>query len=171
MNESSPIRRETAREYPVETPAPIRRRRGRASRWLLLLLLLGLAGAVAHRMYDARQAPEGATATKHGRGGRHGGGDIAQAVGIATAATGDMPVVLQGLGTVTPLATVTVKSQISGYLTEIGFREGQNVKKGDYLAQVDQRPYEALLAQNQGQLATTRPSCRTPSSICSAIRR
>ncbi|GEP10639.1 MdtA/MuxA family multidrug efflux RND transporter periplasmic adaptor subunit [Methylobacterium gnaphalii] len=154
MNESSPIRRETAREYPEQVPAPKTRRRSRAGRWMLLLVLLGLAGAVAHRMYDAKRVPEGVAATKHGRGGgRHGGGDIAQAVGIATASVGDMPIVLQGLGTVTPLATVTVRSQISGYLLDIGFREGQTVKKGDYLAQVDPRPYEALLAQNQGQLA------------------
>ncbi len=63
-----------------------------------------------------------------------------------------MPVVLSGLGTVTPLATVTVRSQVSGYLTRIGFREGQTVKAGDFLAQIDVRPYEALLAQYQGQL-------------------
>ncbi|TXN19922.1 MdtA/MuxA family multidrug efflux RND transporter periplasmic adaptor subunit [Methylobacterium sp. WL9] len=150
MNESSPIRRETAREYPVLTPTPTRRRR-RFGSWMILLLVLGLGGAVAHRMYDAKKAA-GTTEAGHGRGGgKHG--EMAQAVGIATVATGDMPIVLQGLGTVTPLATVTVKSQISGYLTEIGFREGQTVKKGDYLAQIDQRPYEALLAQYLGQLA------------------
>ncbi len=63
-----------------------------------------------------------------------------------------MPVVLSGLGTVTPLATVTIRSQVSGYLTQIGFREGQTVKAGDFLAQIDVRPYEALLAQYQGQL-------------------
>ncbi|WP_284245098.1 MdtA/MuxA family multidrug efflux RND transporter periplasmic adaptor subunit, partial [Methylobacterium haplocladii] len=151
MNESSPIRRETAREYPVLTPTPTRRR-SRPLRWMVVLLVLGLAGAVAHRMYDARKAA-GTGEAGHGRGpgGKHG--EMAQAVGVATVATGDMPIVLQGLGTVTPLATVTVKSQISGYLTEIGFREGQTVKKGDYLAQIDQRPYEALLAQYLGQLA------------------
>ncbi|MFD0938925.1 MdtA/MuxA family multidrug efflux RND transporter periplasmic adaptor subunit, partial [Methylobacterium trifolii] len=108
------------------------------------------------RWYDARTQVAGDgthTTGKGGRGGRHGGGDMPQAVGIAQVATGDVPVILQGLGTVTPLATVTIRSQISGYLTEIGFREGQTVKRGDYLAQIDSRPYEALLAQYQGQLA------------------
>lgn len=153
MNESSPIRRETAREYP-ERPATVPARRGRRLvRWLVLLTLLGFAGAYAHRHYDAKDAASGATQAQGpgGRGGKHG--DMPQAVGIATIGTGDMPVVLQGLGTVTPLATVTIRSQISGYLTEIGFREGQNVKKGDFLAQIDPRPYEALLKQYEGQLA------------------
>lgn len=71
---------------------------------------------------------------------------------MAAAAKGDIPITLTSLGTVTSLATVTVKSQISGYLIEIPFREGQMVKKGDLLAQVDPRPYEALLAQYQGTL-------------------
>ena len=163
MNESSPIRTETARAFqpgpqpgPLGTPARTRRR-FRVGRWMLLLLALLAAGAVAHRWYDARTqgaGEPGAAGGKGGRGGRHGGGgDLPQAVGVVPVATGDVPVILQGLGTVTPLATVTVKSQISGYLTEIGFREGQTVKRGDYLAQVDARPYEALLAQYQGQLA------------------
>lgn len=76
----------------------------------------------------------------------------AQSVAVAAAAKGDIPVRLTSLGTVTSLATVTVKSQISGYLTEIHFREGQMVKKGDVLVQVDPRSYEALLAQYQGTL-------------------
>ncbi|WP_375453392.1 MdtA/MuxA family multidrug efflux RND transporter periplasmic adaptor subunit [uncultured Methylobacterium sp.] len=154
MNESSPIRTETARAFQPEPPVRARRRLGR---WMLLLLALLAAGAVAHRWYDGRTQVAGDAGTTPGKGGRgsgrRGGGDLPQAVGIAQVATGDVPVVLQGLGTVTPLATVTVKSQISGYLTEIGFREGQTVKRGDYLAQVDARPYEALLAQYQGQLA------------------
>ncbi|WP_375464597.1 MdtA/MuxA family multidrug efflux RND transporter periplasmic adaptor subunit [uncultured Methylobacterium sp.] len=157
MNESSPIRTETARAFqPIAAPARTRRR-FRPGRWMLLILALLAAGAIGHRWYDARTQGAGSPGTtqgKGGRGGRHGGGgDPPQAVGIAQVAAGDVPVILQGLGTVTPLATVTVKSQISGYLTEIGFREGQTVKRGDYLAQVDARPYEALLAQYQGQLA------------------
>ncbi len=158
MNESSPIRTDTARAYePGPTTAPVRtRRRFRPIRWLLLLLALAAVGAVAHRWYDARgqKSEQQAAGSGGGRhGGKRGGFDMPQAVGIAPVTTGDMPVVLQGLGTVTPLATVTVKSQISGYLMEVKFREGQMVKAGDALAQVDSRPYEALLAQYQGQLA------------------
>lgn len=71
-------------------------------------------------------------------------------VAVATATTGDVPVRLSSLGTVTSLATVTVRSQISGYLQSIDFREGRHVKKGDVLAQVDPRPYQVLLKQYQG---------------------
>ncbi|SFG59705.1 MdtA/MuxA family multidrug efflux RND transporter periplasmic adaptor subunit [Methylobacterium gossipiicola] len=155
MNENSPIRTETARDYaaPAETQAPAARR-GRGWLWLVLLLLLAGGGYYGYRTHYAPKS-EGTTeasgARKGGRGaGRHG--EPAQAVGIATVTSGDVPIVLAGLGTVTPLDTVTVRSQISGYLMEVGFREGQTVKKGDFLAQIDSRIYEAQLAQYQGQL-------------------
>jgi multidrug efflux system membrane fusion protein len=64
-----------------------------------------------------------------------------------------MPVTLSQLGTVTPLAMVTVKTQISGYLVQVAFREGQMVNKGDFLAQIDPRPYQVALEQAQAQLA------------------
>ena len=76
-----------------------------------------------------------------------------QTVGAATVVLGDIRVIVNALGTVTPLATVTVQTQINGQLTEVAFTEGQLVKKGDFLAQIDQRPYEILKAQFQGQLA------------------
>ena len=57
------------------------------------------------------------------------------------------------LGTVTPFETVTIRTQIAGTLMELGFTEGQMVKKGDFLAQIDPRLYQAALAQAQGQLA------------------
>src|SRR5271156_2648066 len=78
---------------------------------------------------------------------------VAQPVGAATVGQGDVRVIVNALGTVTPIATVTVQSQISGYLTEVPLTEGQIVQKGAFLAQIDQRPYEALKAQYEGQLA------------------
>ncbi|TNC12097.1 MdtA/MuxA family multidrug efflux RND transporter periplasmic adaptor subunit [Methylobacterium terricola] len=151
MNELSPIRTDDA----VET-RQAGRRRGRGPVWLVLLLALAAGGYWAYRTYlpDGFRKSETPQAAAGGRrGGRRGaGGEGPQAVGIAAVQKGDMPVVLSGLGTVTPLATVTIRSQVSGYLTQIGFREGQTVKAGDFLAQIDVRPYEALLAQYQGQL-------------------
>ncbi len=75
------------------------------------------------------------------------------AVGVARASLGDIVVRLPALGTVTPLATVTVKTQISGYLQSVGYKEGQMVHKGEFLAQIDPRPYQAVLDQDKGNLA------------------
>ena len=85
-------------------------------------------------------------------GGRGPGGAV-QTVGAATVTTGNISVIVNALGTVTPLATVTVQSQISGYLTDVAFTEGQMVQKGDFLAQIDPRPYQILKEQYEGQLA------------------
>ena len=73
-------------------------------------------------------------------------------VGVAAAVKGDIPVVLRALGTVTPLATVNVKTQITGQLTEVHFKEGQLVKQGDLLAVVDPRPYDVALQQAIGTM-------------------
>ncbi|KTC83217.1 efflux RND transporter periplasmic adaptor subunit [Legionella cincinnatiensis] len=70
--------------------------------------------------------------------------------GVST--TRDVPIYLSALGTVTPVYTVSVQSQINGILMKVLFKEGQLVKKGQLLAQIDQRPYEALLTQYEGNL-------------------
>ncbi len=84
--------------------------------------------------------------------GRFAGGGPMPVV-VARAGTGDMPITLIGLGTVTPLATVIVQSQISGQIVRIFFKEGQTVKAGDPLIQIDPRPYQVALEQAQGALA------------------
>jgi multidrug efflux system membrane fusion protein len=79
--------------------------------------------------------------------------ETATVVRLGSITRGDMPVRLEGLGTVTSLSTVVVKTQISGKIIDVGFKEGQSVKKGDFLAQIDPQPYQAALDQAEGQLA------------------
>ena len=131
---------------PGEHVAAPRRRRGWRT-WLVVLLLILLAGWVAWRILGPSAAPSGR--------GRHGGNpaDALQPVGVAKIGTGDMQIVLTGLGTVTPLATITVQTQINGQLMSVGFQEGQIVHKGDFLAQIDPRPYQVTLEQAQGAYA------------------
>jgi membrane fusion protein, multidrug efflux system len=74
-------------------------------------------------------------------------------VAVARIGRADIHLTLRALGAVTPLATVTVTSQISGYLMSVAFKEGQLVKKGQLLAQIDPRPYEVSLEQDRAQLA------------------
>ncbi|MBN3833558.1 MdtA/MuxA family multidrug efflux RND transporter periplasmic adaptor subunit, partial [Burkholderia sp. Ac-20344] len=85
-----------------------------------------------------------------GRGGPAAMANVPQPVQVATATQGEMPIVLSALGTVTPLANVTVKTQLSGYLQSVSFQEGQIVRKGDVLAQIDPRPYQVSLENAEG---------------------
>ncbi len=87
----------------------------------------------------------------HPPAGRFAGGGPMPVV-AARAQSGDMPITLIGLGAVTPLATVTVQSQISGLIMQILFKEGQTVKTGAPLFLIDPRPYQVALEQAQGAL-------------------
>ncbi|MDA8232579.1 MAG: MdtA/MuxA family multidrug efflux RND transporter periplasmic adaptor subunit [Magnetospirillum sp.] len=120
--------------------APRRARRSRAWIAVGLIFLAGL-GWLALRPHGPQP----------GHGGRPGA-NAPVAVGAATAQKGDIPITLDGLGTVTPIATILVRTQIAGQLQKIAFREGQVVQAGDFLAQIDPRPYQAQLEQYQGQL-------------------
>lgn len=89
---------------------------------------------------------------------RHSGGTkqhaaAAPTVGVAKAVSGNMPVILDELGTVTPNATVTVLPQISGYITQVAFTEGETVTAGQFLVQIDPRPYQIQLEQYQAAYA------------------
>jgi len=112
----------------------------------------GGPGGGASGAADAGGASSG-RAGRAGRGGAGGMANMAQPVHVAAATQGEMPVVLTALGTVTPLANVTVLPQLSGTLQEVYFKEGQMVKKGDVLAQIDPRPYQISLDNAQGTLA------------------
>lgn len=121
-----------------------RRRRG----WMVALLLVAAGAGVAFWLHPAPVHQQGA------RGGqRFRGGDLgAQPVAVASVTQADIPITLEALGTVTSLSTVTVRPQVSGQITAIAFTEGEMVKKGDFLAQVDDRTLQASLHQLQGQL-------------------
>ena len=118
-----------------------RRSRLRPLLWLLLIVAI-IGGAVWYLPRPETQP----------RNGRPASG-AAIPVGVASVEKGDMPVTLSQLGTVIPLAMVTVKTQISGYLMQVAFHEGQMVNKGDFLAQIDPRPYQVALEQAEAQLA------------------
>jgi multidrug efflux system membrane fusion protein len=81
-----------------------------------------------------------------------------QVVSTATATLGEMPETLSELGTVTPIATVNVLPQLSGYLTAVGYKEGEDVVKGQFLAQIDPRQYEIDKQQAEAQLAKDQAS-------------
>jgi multidrug efflux system membrane fusion protein len=121
---------------------PPRRRRWRTA--AVVLVIVAIVAALALRPHHKPGAPK----LRPGQPDPN----APQSVTVAHATSGDIPVTLTALGTVTPLTTVTVQSQISGYLTQVAFREGQEVKKGDFLAQIDPRPYQAVLEQYQGNL-------------------
>ncbi len=116
-----------------------------APRWALILGILVLFVLLAWLLTPSKTARAPA-------GGRFAMGGPMPVV-VASARTGDMPITLIGLGTVTPLATVTVQSQISGQIMKIAFKEGQTVKEGDPLILIDPRPYDVALEQAEGALA------------------
>jgi multidrug efflux system membrane fusion protein len=115
--------------------------------WIAILLLLATIAGVA---WFLRSEPS-TKSERQSPGGRSTAGPVQ--VGAATASTADLPHALEALGTVTPLATVTVRTRINGQLVQVGFREGQHVRKGEFLALIDPRPYQAALDQAEGQLA------------------
>ena len=119
--------------------------------WLAGLVFVALAAAAIYVVAQTKstgQAPAGT-----GRGGRGGRGFGVVPVTVTQAKRGDIGVYINNIATVTPISTVTVKSRVDGQLMEVGFKEGQMVQKGDLLAVIDPRPYQAAVEQNEGQLA------------------
>ncbi len=146
----------TGSKPPASAGAPAKTRGSARGRWALLGVLIAAVALAGWIIWNARaQSAAGASGGGGGggRGGGRGGFGGATSVNAARTTTGDMPVYIDALGTVTPPATVTVRTQVAGQLLDVSFREGQDVTKGQLLAQVDPRPYQAALSQAQGALA------------------
>lgn len=113
--------------------------------WLLLISFLGLAAYFYQtKFFHPSPQDKSGQAPKHEKG--------ATPVIAATAQTKDIPIYLNGLGTVTGLRTVTVKSRVAGELVNVAYKEGQMVQTGELLAEIDPRAYQVQLQQAQGQL-------------------
>lgn len=126
----------------TESPSPNPGKR----RWWLWIIILALIGGAASwfvpRILNQESAPKGPDAAAR-----------AIPVVAATARTGDLKLYLSGLGSATALNVVTLRSRVDGQLVKVAFLEGQRVKEGDLLAEIDPRPFQAQLLQAEGQLA------------------
>ena len=132
--------------YPAPPPELPRRRGPWGLLWLLILGGLGYAG---YRYYQqgetAKAAAEAAQAAKLA--------NRAVSVSATTVQSGNIPIILRGLGTVTPYNTVNVKTRVDGPIVAVDFKEGEHVEQGQLLIQIDPRTYQAAVDQAEGQLA------------------
>lgn len=129
-------------------------------KWVFIVIVLLIAGALAWRLLGQGPADPG-------RRGPGAGADAPIPVTVEAAVVREVPLYLTALGTVQALNTVTVSAQVSGQLLSVNFAEGQEVKKGDLIAQIDPRSYQAALdqavarkKQDEAQLAASRSTLK-----------
>ena len=128
---------------------------GSKSRWWpwLVLLVIVACGLWYYRGRNSQADAAGTGGKGPGGAAMGASGSFVVPVVVATATKGDLPVFLNGLGNVTAFNTVTVRSRVDGQIVKINFTEGQYVKEGDSLVEIDPRPYHVQLEQAEGQLA------------------
>jgi multidrug efflux system membrane fusion protein len=150
MSEQVPLALEPKSIPSPRIPHKKHRTRSRRWIWLLLIALLGVAAyrfgpQIYRKVRPSGGPPEGAS--KKGRG------PLTIPVVTAVCHRGEIGVYVTGLGVATPIYTVTVKSRVDGQLMDVLYREGETVKQGDVLVEIDPRPYQVQLMQAEGQLA------------------
>jgi multidrug efflux system membrane fusion protein len=136
----------------ISVGKPVKRRSFAWLWWIVAGLgLIVILAVVAAGVYKGFSAAKANMANTPAKAGNHGGMSDKIRVVTATATTGDIGVYLVGLGAVTPLNTDTIQSRVNGQLMNVYFTEGQMVKAGDQLVQIDERPYQAQLEQYVAQ--------------------
>lgn len=128
-------------QLPAPGKAPKRSLGVRIFVWAAILVIFAAAFVLILRHKNTTES----ASARRGMGGT-------VAVTSAKATKGDIGVYINAIGTVTPIFTATITSQVNGIITEVHYREGQFVRKGDPLIEIDPRPYEATLAEAQGTL-------------------
>src|SRR5215470_15669182 len=126
--------------------------------WLIIFGVVALGWCYGRSRGAQANGRAGAVPGAPGRGGAPG--SLVVPVVVATAHKGDLPVYFNGLGTVTAFNTVTVRSRVDGQIVKVNFTEGQYVKEGDSLIEIDPRPFQVQLEQAEGQLAKDQAQLR-----------
>ena len=145
--------------HPADFDREPRRSGGRA--WIWILAVVVLLGGTYWYFHSEKGGAAVAAGGGHGRPGEGGfNPDQVVPVVVSTATRGDLPVFFNGLGTVTAYNTVTVRSRVDGQIVKINFTEGQMVREGESLVEIDPRPYQVQLEQAEGQLAKDQAQLR-----------
>lgn len=130
--------------YALPPGKPVKGKKSKSWVWIVILVVIAAAGYFMYHQYQAMQAEAAQRRNERPK---------SVPVTAAQAQKADMPVYVEALGTVTPIYTVTITARVQGQITNIYYREGQMVHKGDPLIDIDPRPYQAAVTQMEGQLA------------------
>ena len=137
----------------IDSPERARKPRGTKRAMLIVLAVAVLLAAGGYWLAHSSAENPAPTGRRAAAAAARSGGGMPMPVGAAKVTNGDINITLNALGTVTPLRNVTITAQVAGNLLKVNFKEGQAVKEGDALAEIDPRPYQAQLTQYQGALA------------------